>query len=937
MDEWSEAKNIRAWSDIVSVVDRAFWSDVRWINYQENQWKFLNNTLEMEWSLYQSITNLEQDILWIFGQENNKMSNIIELIGYKKYFASPGALKWSVLWKEVLLQYPKKPESGNIEDLLSLSSLSPFSCHKQDLSSYFQLVESWGFSNYKISTIDFCLEKTGMRIDDMSQAESEDALNMLDGVTELNKGADRIHILNDIENLESETLKELVIDLKKTATTITENLRFYMTEAENNIEALRVNTGNMEEEIDALKINQEKAKNDIIHLTSSLEQAVSDLEKLMDSRNDINDLRERNQNLKTDIAGLTATLKQAVSDITKQTAQMQNTQTDIHNLRTTLNQAQTHITQMQADIKQAQTDTQNLEDLHLTYTELESLLKNRQSGSEDLQIVAGLLSVYETEKYARDLNEWKHLINYFSEEEWLSITHALRTSHDRNGIKKVLDMHHHVHEGRIPFLGKDILAVLMSKEESVLDMADKYGYGRNYINDPYTLHLFWNEIEKKVSLRTEEKTDLRKRKSTDQCSYSHVSNVFRFFSSANKKNLLLNQFNFENCINFMEEFKIKEWSKLAKSIHQSENGEKIENLLPETETKQIFVWWMARVLSLYPSSLESVDSPAKEAVAKISASEWKSIITVLLESLTEKSEFKPNVSLFQATVDKVKSVYARSIQLSLCHFFGQENSPALIQDYDSHLIMSLLSQIDRSPTVIYNQKRVRKNICFDLIPRQKINTILFAWAYSFFKSFEHPVNEHISEGESSTQTTEGRYFDEYVTQIRNQARQIMNVFMKVRSWDKNKKAWTDYLWIRDFDFLIRDIYGNKMYLKHIIPDYISKTGYMDDEYLPFYFSFLVFQKLQSAADKKEDTKDIITYYMKKETELSLFDEIHGKWLLILLRVTHHEMYMREPWRRKQKEHWDTQYKQTIQQFLHDINSQWDFFLTHTLNDKMHQK
>ena len=152
LEEW-QVKPSRAWSDIVTVVDKAFWSDVRWLNLYQGNTEHLKQTLKLEWSLYQSLSHPEQDILLLFGAKN-VMADRLALFGYEKYLSVPGALDWLVLSSALLQKYPIAPENGNVKTLMSLFSRS---CQARDFPSFSRLMEQWDIS--ELPSAGFCLNK----------------------------------------------------------------------------------------------------------------------------------------------------------------------------------------------------------------------------------------------------------------------------------------------------------------------------------------------------------------------------------------------------------------------------------------------------------------------------------------------------------------------------------------------------------------------------------------------------------------------------------------------------------------------------------------------------------------------------------------------------------------------------------------------------------
>ena len=674
INEWSRKYGTRSWSDILTVVDRNFWKDARWISYQSEDKEYLQKTLEMEWSEYQSIENLIQDIFLLFKQKNN-MKEIIELAKYKKYFSIPKILNWSVLWESILLQYSKKPENKNVDALLSLYT---FSCEEKDFFSYAQLVKDWGVSHYELIALEFCVGITN---------------------TPINKA-------------------------------------------------------------------QKKPEND---------------QKVLISTS------------------------------------------------------------------------------YFMYEQLEMLLKNR-SGSKSVQNIIILLSVYEREKYKRSLDEWKNLINYFSEDDWLNIMHILRSRHDRSSISRILDMHHYIYQGGIPFLSRDIMMILISEEESILNLVDEYGYESTYINNPDTLKLFWSAIKNTID-QTKAFEGI-KQSSEDKCDYQYVSSLFQFFSKLDKTQLLFDYFYFEKCADFVSDFREQEWERIIQFIHRDDTIKKIQGgsvfSQLSTDEKIDFVWWIAHVLSFYNTSSDVEKLYSQRMVSKISDSNWKHILVIMLESLKE-SEFKKNADLFQVTVAKVKAVYVDVIDIALCDFFNQDNRYFDIQKYNPIFILNILDQINWSQFVhrfklsIRSSRRVMSNACFSFVSQKKFNTLLFILAHSLFKSINSL--EEVSE-------------DQYINQILEKTNQIVTLFMKAKSF--KGKGSTYYKTGKFFTF----ISGT--------PKYNPETKYMSDSALYFYFAALFLYEFYTNISQIDNLTFILNNLWEENAPVNTFDEMYRIWIVSFL-------------------------------------------------------
>ena len=158
LDEKSRKHTARNWDSVLEAVDRDFWRDARWISYQSKNRDHLRELLELEWKTYENIKHeLFLDIFLMF-EENKKMEDIIKLGNYEKYFSDRKSLNWSVLWEELLVQYPVKPKNGNTGTLLSLYKYS--TCQNKEISAFVHLTDQWEETFYKREALDFCEEYT---------------------------------------------------------------------------------------------------------------------------------------------------------------------------------------------------------------------------------------------------------------------------------------------------------------------------------------------------------------------------------------------------------------------------------------------------------------------------------------------------------------------------------------------------------------------------------------------------------------------------------------------------------------------------------------------------------------------------------------------------------------------------------------------------------
>ena len=404
--------------------------------------------------------------------------------------------------------------------------------------------------------------------------------------------------------------------------------------------------------------------------------------------------------------------------------------------------------------------------VQLVYPHVTGLSVKEDPKEKNLKLADQLLSLYATEKNSRSSEQWKEHLSYFSEEEWLDLMRDYRSRLDKESIGRVLDMHYQVYGGKIPFLVQDIMSVFMSETVSVSDLTFRYGYSRDYINDPQILRQFWEEVKKAVNEKGVSDITHLETRNVDKCDYSYVSNLLRFFSESGKEELLFDQFNFENCATFITEFRQKEWNKL---VHQIKENRKSEH----TDLK--LLWWAGRVLSLpssfflpIPNSLnqqlnvqkaffstakvpveqsslvvraqnifttEHTDSVfVKDAVSLLSAEEWEQIIVDMIASL-RVSEFSDYSRLFKEIISAVRSVYSLAPARSVCRVLSQRDSHFFIQKYSPELILDLLGRVEVWSQFQPENKRLRRKnwnyVCFKMVPRPKINMLLFVLS-SFF-------------------------------------------------------------------------------------------------------------------------------------------------------------------------------------------------------------
>ena len=679
LEEWSLNPKKRAWSDILSVVDRHFWSDIRWINWQNGNTEYLKNTLQMEWSTYQSLSHPEQDILWLF-KNKNKMADLLALFEYEKYLTVSGALNWTSLVQNLSTQYPEHPQNGNVRVFISLFSRS---CQAKDFPPFSQLLKQWNIA--ELPDTGFCFHNTVAR------------------------------------------------------------------------------------------------------------------------------------------------------------------------------QSQPHA--------QTESDSPSKEDIHQVFSHL-SLMNS----------ALYLLSLYEREKHLRPISEWESFLSSFSEAEWLQIMHLFRTRNDRQNITRLLDLHGRVYRGHIPFLAKDIVAVMRSEEESIDDMTTK-GYSLPYMNHPHTLEAFWKQV-KATPKKEQPQTQAPRPNSPLRCSYSYVKDMYQFFSEFGKEDMLLRQFRFGQCENFAIEFRKKEWPKLvyqfrlqtqfqANTGHASQ-GEPL--FMPDNQ----LVWWMGRVLSLphsLPLSTQASQEEGddwmgqvwdssymdwisdklfvQEAVSEMHPHEWQRFFKIMIDSL-KTPESQTNPYLFQYVSYLSRVVYPLAPQQAICRFFAQEESHLIVQEYASHFIWDLFLQVDWSHLSLEGRGKQVKAVCSGLVSPQRVNTLLFVLSKGIFNNL----------------SAENVPVDIYAEQVRRQADHLISLFERVRAFDRQT---THDLNLNRRLSNLRTIYTGD--------EYDFEKGYISDQALIFYFSGLILEKLKQATKSYQVLKDMVTHYQETGPHhQNPFDSMHRKYL-----------------------------------------------------------
>ena len=142
--EWSLKKQGRAWGNILSLLDRSFWPEVRWLFYQKGQLENIKTALKIEADIYESPSGLDQDILFMF--KGPDMKSQISASGYSDYLSQPKTVNWQKFWGNLAQQQPQRPLNLNNDFLLSFYR---YSCEPEALKAYTNLLRRWGATAYR--------------------------------------------------------------------------------------------------------------------------------------------------------------------------------------------------------------------------------------------------------------------------------------------------------------------------------------------------------------------------------------------------------------------------------------------------------------------------------------------------------------------------------------------------------------------------------------------------------------------------------------------------------------------------------------------------------------------------------------------------------------------------------------------------------------------
>lgn len=620
VDEWNVKRHGRAWGDILSVVNRGFWSDVRWMFYHAGSFASIQTALEVEKDIYHSISNLDQDILLIF--HDKEIKNIMDLVGYERYFKEQDLVDWKQLWRTLIDKYPDRPNNSNNTLLLSFYK---YSCEKEELSAYMDLVKSW--------------------------------------------------------------------DL-----------------------------------IDQYRTVVERECEQLIRITKQITQYI-------------------------DTAGLPAdgAFPLSMADMT--------------------------------DMLEGTKYNRSIDDL------------------------VRLLNFYDRFKIDYSISDWKTLLNeQFSIEHWLYFMDTLRKNYDKSIIRRVMDMHQYVYQGRIYFLSFDVFNILINESIPLSSLVTEYSYSESQLTHHDFITQFWSIVQKNASLVLGSRDQWLNliEYGSHFCNQVYLNKMVDFFNQNKQEQLLLNNFDFNSCPNYFMDTHFKE----------SFVNSAVTKIRQDTSQDPELYWDLVRSFSLYTSN-NSAEEMQNAAVFKMNAVEWEKVFDITILTLREPI-YKNNSAFLKRAMDLVGKVYKRAVDSAICRqLLGVSGNHKIITAYDPELVMYL-----------FNQLNWNSSDCSTLEP-DRLNLLMFIISDYLFSA----VEEHIDTVD-------------YVLSVWSQAVRVINIMEK----------------IHDATTWLTDIFGTQM-----ISDPDVTSGEMTHRAFQYYFSHLLLSYLIKKASLVSAVDILDTHIWKKST------------------------------------------------------------------------
>ena len=470
----------------------------------------------------------------------------------------------------------------------------------------------------------------------------------------------------------------------------------------------------------------------------------------------------------------------------------------------------------------------------------------------------------------RHNRNWPEVLSALDSNWYSDVRYINHTKKDWNTIKKILEMEWDIRKF-INHLDQDIFW-MFEKTNKMADIIRLGGYDA-YFSKSVNWSSLWKKLLQDYPVKPNN---------------SNVDTLLAFYScekmdlpsySALVVGWDLSERSFKNCPNIIKQFKQKEWNNL---VHQVRS----KNLLQEAQyadatgsvtddatgsvtndtggaangLDQLKALWQAGAILSEQKDTAFINSSIK----MLSAKEWEVFIFNMMMSLTEP-KFENRYEVFWHIVDQVRSVYPFVPGQAVCLMFSLKNSHFLIQKFRPEWALDMFGLVDwsylkKQKGLAGIKKTTTKNICFNKVSRQKINTLLFVLSYTLLD----PMTP-LSAGSDS----------DYIQQVSHKAKDIMSLTQQVRAFDHNRSTTFYYDYHKFFStapFLWRGaLYGY---------DISVEPGLMKDTAFPFWFSSLVFTKLKAVAGTVQDMQNILQKYIKeKKSEPSfVLNTAHISWM-----------------------------------------------------------
>ena len=378
--------------------------------------------------------------------------------------------------------------------------------------------------------------------------------------------------------------------------------------------------------------------------------------------------------------------------------------------------------------------------LPLNMKDLNDILAGSRA-NRSLKDLSKLLNFYERFKLSYSITNWSQLLEeQFSLENWLFFMSSLRANYDTSVIRRVMEMHHYIYKGYIPFLSADILNIVINENILLSNLTKQYGYEEAWFIHPMFVRRFWKTAQENVSVVLAESSRWKNllEYGAQSCRQTYLNKLFEFFYDNNQEQLFLDHFNFDSCPDFFMGIELKEKFVDSSVAKVRQPGDKDSKLY----------WDLIRAFSLYASSEEGQN---KETVFKMNAVEWKQVFNRVIAGLNNQ-KYTHYSGFLKTVMDSVKQVYPRAVDSAVCQqLLKPANNFKITANYDPEMLMYLLNQVD------YSYADEENSYCSDYID-DKLNMLIFVLSDSLFSA----VDQHTKPVD-------------YVLNIWSQAVRIMNL------------------------------------------------------------------------------------------------------------------------------------------------------------------